>query len=35
LQLTAQDGQLWVGNGQHSVEITPICLKAALSSARS
>ncbi len=29
LQLTVQDGQAWMGNGQSSVELQPHCLKAA------
>jgi uncharacterized protein YaeQ len=29
LQLTVQDGQLWLGDGSRSVEIEPLCLKAA------
>jgi uncharacterized protein YaeQ len=29
LQLTVQDGQVWVGDGARSVEIEPLCLKAA------
>jgi uncharacterized protein YaeQ len=31
LQLTVQDGSLWLGNGATSVELQPICLKPALS----
>jgi uncharacterized protein YaeQ len=29
LQITVQDGGIYVGNGQHSVEVHPVCLKAA------
>lgn len=29
LQVTVQDAQLWVGNGEQSVEIAPVVLKAA------
>ena len=30
LQFTVQDGQLWVGDGERSVEVHPLALKAAL-----
>jgi uncharacterized protein YaeQ len=29
LQVTAQDGLVWVGDGRHSVELAPRVLKAA------
>jgi len=29
LQFTVQDGQLWVGDGRQSIELQPVCLKAA------
>ena len=29
LQVTVQDGQLWVGDGRQSVELQPIVLKEA------
>ena len=29
LQVTVQDGQVWVGNGAHSIEVDPVALKAA------
>lgn len=29
LQFTVQDGQLWVGDGRESIEVHPVCLKAA------
>lgn len=28
LQVTVQDGQIWVGNAQHSVEVHPLALKS-------
>lgn len=31
LQFTVQDGQLWVGDGRESIELHPVCLKAATS----
>lgn len=28
LQVTVQDGAVWVGNGERSIEVTPVCLFA-------
>jgi uncharacterized protein YaeQ len=27
LQITVQEGQIWVGNGQHSVALEPVALQ--------
>lgn len=35
LQVTVQEGQIWVGDAQHSIEIHPVALKADSASARS
>ncbi len=30
IQVTVQDGQVWVGNGDHSLEVHPVALKVAV-----